>query len=360
MKQLHSISSQSTMLMSSAAAVYSSFSQMLRHQQRLQGSFLLMCMILLTCNTLQIFTTSACLSSQTGLMEGAAGDHGFHSPSKETGDSCTTTAATWSISEVTNGAELQRETPAATAAELQQRKAAATAEQEQEEEAAAASAELKGSPNSSSIELPPCLNETPLAQHKKATRRRFRNRRMLAPNQVCTNKDVSIFQGQVGFSGIPQYIVQIVNTCMSECAPSDIHVYCGWFASALLVNPNIFSRIAFNDCLVNGGRPLSQDGCTNKDISITQSQLGSAAGIPQYSVQIVNTCISDCAPTNIHVYCGWFASSPPPNPNTFTRLAYNDCLVNGGRPLAQGSIVEFQYANSFMYALSFRSANFCR
>ncbi|KAH9534391.1 hypothetical protein CY35_17G003700 [Sphagnum magellanicum] len=262
MKQLHSISSQSTMLMSFAAAVSSSFSQMLRHQQRVQGSFLLMCMILLTCNTLEIFTTSACLSSQTGLMEGEAGDHGFHSSSKETGDSCTTTAATWSISAVANGAELQRETPAAaaaaTAAELQQRKTAATAEQEQEEGAAAASSELKGSPKSSSMELSPSLNETPLAQHKKATRRRFRNRRMLAPNQVCTNKDVSIFQGQVGFSGIPQYIVQIVNTCMSECAPSDIHVYCGWFASALLVNPNIFSRIAFNDCLVNGGRPLSQ------------------------------------------------------------------------------------------------------
>ncbi len=79
-------------------------------------------------------------------MEGAAGDHGFHSSSKETGDSCTTTAATWSISAVANGAELQRETTAAaptaapTAAELQQRKAAATAEQEQEETAAAASA----------------------------------------------------------------------------------------------------------------------------------------------------------------------------------------------------------------------------
>ncbi len=101
------------------------------------------------------------------------------------------------------------------------------------------------------------------------------------------------------------------------------------------------------------------DWCTNKDISITQSRLGST-GIPQYSVQIVNTCISECAPTNVHVYCGWFASSPPPNPNTFTRLAYNDCLVNGGRPLAAGSIVEFQYSNSFMYALSFRSANFCR
>ncbi|CAK9207819.1 unnamed protein product [Sphagnum troendelagicum] len=106
-------------------------------------------------------------------------------------------------------------------------------------------------------------------------------------------------------------------------------------------------------------RMLAPNGCTNKDISIMQSRDGSA-GIPQYSVQIVNTCISECAPTNIHVYCGWFASSPPPNPNTFTRLAYDDCLVNGGRPLAQGSIVEFQYANSFMYALSFRSANFCR
>jgi hypothetical protein len=75
-------------------------------------------------------------------MEGAAGDHGFHSSSKETGDSCTTTAATWSISAVANGAELQRETAAAaTAAEMQQRKVAATAEQEQEEAAAASAGE---------------------------------------------------------------------------------------------------------------------------------------------------------------------------------------------------------------------------
>jgi hypothetical protein len=44
--------------------------------------------------------------------------------------------------------------------------------------------ELKGSPKSSSIELPPSLNETPLARHKKATRRRrFRNRQMLAPSK---------------------------------------------------------------------------------------------------------------------------------------------------------------------------------
>ena len=101
------------------------------------------------------------------------------------------------------------------------------------------------------------------------------------------------------------------------------------------------------------------DVCTNKDISITQSRDGSV-GIPQYTVQIVNTCMSECAPSDIHVYCGWFASSPPPNPNTFTRVAYNDCLVNGGRALPHGSVIQFQYANSFMYPLRFKSANFCR
>jgi hypothetical protein len=118
--------------------------------------------------------------------------------------------------------------------------------------------------------------------NKARQARRFKSRRMLAPNRVCTNKDISIFQGQDGSSGIPQYIVQIVNTCLSNCAPSDIHVYCGWFASALLVNPNIFSRVAFNDCLVNGGRPL--------------------------------------------------------------------------RP---GDIIRFEYANSFMYPIRFKSASFC-
>uniref|UniRef100_A0A7I4F5T5 Uncharacterized protein n=1 Tax=Physcomitrium patens TaxID=3218 RepID=A0A7I4F5T5_PHYPA len=99
--------------------------------------------------------------------------------------------------------------------------------------------------------------------------------------------------------------------------------------------------------------------CTNKDISISQRRDGSP-GIPRFSVQIVNTCMSDCAPADIHVYCGWFASSPPPNPNVFRRLSYNDCLVNEGGPLGHGAIIQFQYANSFMYPIRFRSARFCR
>ncbi|BFI13993.1 protein MpTPD1 [Marchantia polymorpha subsp. ruderalis] len=105
-------------------------------------------------------------------------------------------------------------------------------------------------------------------------------------------------------------------------------------------------------------RFVANNQCSNKDISIIQNE-ETNAGIPRYVVQIVNTCISDCAPTDIHVFCGWFASSPLVNPNYFKRLAYNDCLVNGGRPLAPGSVIQFQYANTFMYPMRFRSANFC-
>ncbi|KAJ7550617.1 hypothetical protein O6H91_07G109500 [Diphasiastrum complanatum] len=100
------------------------------------------------------------------------------------------------------------------------------------------------------------------------------------------------------------------------------------------------------------------DPCTSKDISISQSR-EDTSGMPQYIVQIVNTCLSDCAPSDIHVFCGWFASAPLVNPNIFRRVAYNDCLVNGGKPLKQGDIVRFEYSNSFMYSLNFRSARFC-
>nr|CAD1837982.1 unnamed protein product [Ananas comosus var. bracteatus] len=38
---------------------------------------------------------------------------------------------------------------------------------------------------------------------------------------------------------------------------SDIHVACGWFSSARLINPRLFRRLRFDDCLVNDGRPLA-------------------------------------------------------------------------------------------------------
>ncbi|KAA8527368.1 hypothetical protein F0562_034917 [Nyssa sinensis] len=98
--------------------------------------------------------------------------------------------------------------------------------------------------------------------------------------------------------------------------------------------------------------------CTNRDISVSQSR-ESSSGIPEYIVQIVNTCVSGCAPSNIHLRCGWFASVRIVNPRSFRRLSYDDCLVNGGKPLKASQIIRFTYSNSFMYPLAFKSAKFC-
>ncbi|KAF6143362.1 hypothetical protein GIB67_001306 [Kingdonia uniflora] len=98
--------------------------------------------------------------------------------------------------------------------------------------------------------------------------------------------------------------------------------------------------------------------CTNRDISISQS-METSSGIPQYIVEIVNTCMSGCSPSHIHVHCGWFASARIVNPRTFKRLSYDDCLVNEGRPLKNSQIIRFTYSNSFMYPISFKFARFC-
>ncbi|RYR12711.1 hypothetical protein Ahy_B04g070113 isoform B [Arachis hypogaea] len=98
--------------------------------------------------------------------------------------------------------------------------------------------------------------------------------------------------------------------------------------------------------------------CTSKDISISQSKY-STSGIPEYIVQIVNTCVSGCAPHDIHLHCGWFASARIINPTLFKRLSYDDCLVNAGKSLASTQIIRFTYSNSFMYPLVLKSARFC-
>ncbi|KAM7280189.1 hypothetical protein ACFE04_007323 [Oxalis oulophora] len=105
---------------------------------------------------------------------------------------------------------------------------------------------------------------------------------------------------------------------------------------------------------------LLHGSCSTRDISISQSK-DTTSGIPQYIVQIVNTCTasSGCYPSRIHLHCGWFASARIVNPKTFKRLSYDDCLVNGGRPLQNSQVIRFTYSNSFMYPLAFKSATFC-
>ncbi|KAL9161214.1 hypothetical protein ABFS82_07G005900 [Erythranthe guttata] len=104
---------------------------------------------------------------------------------------------------------------------------------------------------------------------------------------------------------------------------------------------------------------MTKGVCSKWDISISQSTYPSS-GIPQYIVQIVNTCVnSGCAPSNIHLSCGWFASARVVNPRTFKRVSFDDCLVNGGKPLKSSQSIRFTYANSFMYPLRFKYARFC-
>lgn len=105
---------------------------------------------------------------------------------------------------------------------------------------------------------------------------------------------------------------------------------------------------------------ISSSTCSKEDIAIFQ---GPAAplpnGIPSYTVQILNACVSGCSISNIHVKCGWFSSVRLINPRVFRRIYYDDCLVNDGEPLGPGETLSFQYANSFRYPLSVSSVICC-
>jgi hypothetical protein len=66
--------------------------------------------------------------------------------------------------------------------------------------------------------------------------------------------------------------------------------------------------------------------------------------------------VSGCDISDIHVACGMFSSAILVNPfSKFKRLAYNDCLVNDGKPLANEAVISFKYATTFQYNLTVSS-----
>ncbi|MQM02749.1 hypothetical protein Taro_035516 [Colocasia esculenta] len=74
----------------------------------------------------------------------------------------------------------------------------------------------------------------------------------------CGKDDIVVYQAASSPlpNGIPTYSVQVINTCLGVgCGHgiSRIHLNCGWFSSARLINPKVFRRLRFNDCLVNDG-----------------------------------------------------------------------------------------------------------
>ncbi|KAI4336353.1 hypothetical protein L6164_014890 [Bauhinia variegata] len=98
------------------------------------------------------------------------------------------------------------------------------------------------------------------------------------------------------------------------------------------------------------------DKCSKSDIVINQGPTAPLpSGIPTYTVEIMNMCMSGCGISGIHLRCGWFSSARLINPKVFKRLRFNDCLVNDGRPLVNGGTISFQYANTYPYPLSVSS-----
>ncbi|MCL7026110.1 hypothetical protein MKW94_017227 [Papaver nudicaule] len=81
-------------------------------------------------------------------------------------------------------------------------------------------------------------------------------------NQTCTDA-IGLWQGPTSPlpSGIPAYLVEICNMCQTNCSAYDIHLSCGWFSSARLINPSHFRRLRFDDCLVNDGKEFEAGRC---------------------------------------------------------------------------------------------------
>ncbi|KAL3740915.1 hypothetical protein ACJRO7_022094 [Eucalyptus globulus] len=121
-------------------------------------------------------------------------------------------------------------------------------------------------------------------------------------------------------------------------------------------NPSSSRKLLQSD---DDGGDMNRIGssCSKDDIVVYQGQTSPMPqGIPMFTVQILNACVSDCTISNIHVSCGWFSSVRLVNPRVFRRVYYDDCLVNDGNSLGPGESLSFQYSNSFQYPLSVSSA----
>ncbi|KAJ7008663.1 hypothetical protein NC653_007351 [Populus alba x Populus x berolinensis] len=71
----------------------------------------------------------------------------------------------------------------------------------------------------------------------------------------CATNAPSVQQTQVGNGTPPSFMVEVQNNC-PMCPVINIHLKCGSFPQAL-VNPRLLKVVAPDDCVVNGGLPLS-------------------------------------------------------------------------------------------------------
>ncbi|KAF8402251.1 hypothetical protein HHK36_013203 [Tetracentron sinense] len=82
--------------------------------------------------------------------------------------------------------------------------------------------------------------------------------------------------------------------------------------------------------------------CGANNPTVRQTQLG-FGNPPKFMVEVQNNC-QMCPAIDIHVKCGSFSQALV-NPRIFKVLGYNDCVVNGGLPLAPMQKISFNYSH---------------
>lgn len=101
----------------------------------------------------------------------------------------------------------------------------------------------------------------------------------------CSTGNIYINQGSSTPlpNGIPVYSAAVENICVEgRCTVYDVHLSCGWFSSARQINPQIFRRIAYDDCLVNDGQALNPGECVYFQYANTFSYPFSVSSIKCY------------------------------------------------------------------------------
>ncbi|XP_042491787.1 uncharacterized protein At1g05835 [Macadamia integrifolia] len=82
--------------------------------------------------------------------------------------------------------------------------------------------------------------------------------------------------------------------------------------------------------------------CSSNSPTVTQTQVG-FGNPPKFMVEVQNSC-PICPAIDVHVKCGSFNQALV-NPRLFKVLGYNNCVVNGGLPLAPLAKISFNYSH---------------
>ncbi|KAJ0961127.1 hypothetical protein J5N97_000902 [Dioscorea zingiberensis] len=106
----------------------------------------------------------------------------------------------------------------------------------------------------------------------------------------------------------------------------------------------VFFLIAFAllFCFSQGGNGQTTR-CNLSNIGINQTRTGVLVnGVDEYAVVISNNCA--CPQSSVLLKCAGFSTVENVDPSLFKPVGDDQCSVNNGRPLVQGSPITFNYA----------------